>query len=245
MKKSAFFLSTSIITLGFISISEARAQACPGTESRQVVCRDFRGNAVDDSYCDKVGVKPVTTRTCPAQCPPSGDGGGDPLIFDLDGNGVSLLSVDDGVMFDIDNDGKLDQTGWVDKGDGMLALDENGNGIIDNQSELFGDIKSAAYKHLAEYDSNEDGKITRRDNVWKHLRMWIDKNSNGKTDPGELKTMKDLGMTKIDLNYKTVEEVSNGNDVTGRGKFTRYIKGVGRVVSDVVEAFFDFISDVT
>ena len=212
---------------------------CDGTENRAVRCRDFRGNIVADSFCDPVGAKPASTRPCTATCT-SGEVS-DPLIFDLDGNGISLLSAEEGVMFDIDNDGEPDQTGWVDSKDGLLALDENGNGIIDNQSELFGTAQKGAYKQLAEYDSNDDNIIDEQDAVWKHLRMWIDKNSNGKTDKKELHTMDDLGMKSIDLNYETVDEINNGNKVVGVGKYTILQKGK-EVINKVVEALFDFIT---
>ena len=157
-----------------------------------------------------------------------------------------FLSVDDGVMFDIDNDGEPNKTAWVDKNDGLLAFDQNGNGKIDNQSELFGNIENAAYQNLIEYDSNEDGVMNREDRIWKNLKMWIDKNTNGTTERGELVSLKELKITEIDLNYDTVEEINNGSEVTGRGSFTRWIKEghnkFKKVVSSVIEAFFSFNS---
>ncbi|MCC6597672.1 MAG: hypothetical protein IT559_02655 [Alphaproteobacteria bacterium] len=67
-----------------------------------------------------------------------------PLVLDLDGDGIELTRLGLGnagssaVYFDLDNDGFEQRTAWVTGGDGLLALDRNGNGIIDNQSELFG-----------------------------------------------------------------------------------------------------------
>jgi len=57
-----------------------------------------------------------------------------------------------------------------------------------------------------------------------------------------LKTIKDLKMTSIDLDYQTVDEVNAGNKVTGVGTFTRWVHGAGKVVSKVIEALFDFIA---
>ncbi|NCV16073.1 MAG: hypothetical protein EBV49_16615, partial [Betaproteobacteria bacterium] len=51
-----------------------------------------------------------------------------PLVFDLDGNGIRTLSVDRGVKFDLNADGRMDQTGWVASGDGLLARDLNQDG---------------------------------------------------------------------------------------------------------------------
>lgn len=61
----------------------------------------------------------------------------DPLVLDLNGDGVRLTSyVNDPVLFDTDNDGgSLERTGWVSKEDGIVVVDRNNNGRIDNISE--------------------------------------------------------------------------------------------------------------
>ncbi|MEO1660450.1 MAG: calcium-binding protein [Pseudomonadota bacterium] len=70
-------------------------------------------------------------------CPP--DDFGSPLVLDLDGNGIELTRLENSVaFFDIDNDGIRERTSWVGPGDGLLALDRNANGKIDNGAELFG-----------------------------------------------------------------------------------------------------------
>ena len=70
-------------------------------------------------------------------------GGGDPLALDLDGNGLQTISVStSNVLFDHDNNGLLERTGWLSGGDGFLVLDLNNNQKIDNGTELFGDSTS-------------------------------------------------------------------------------------------------------
>ena len=61
-----------------------------------------------------------------------------PLIVDLDGDGVETTTVENGAYFDHDNNGFAEKTGWVGKDDGLLAKDLNGNGQIDDGTELFG-----------------------------------------------------------------------------------------------------------
>ena len=253
-KKLLMGASIMIVSVYSNTVSvDAFAQAmCDGVQTRAIQCRDFRDNVVADSFCDQIGVTPTTTRGCQAPCPPPsppgddplmrGDGGGDPLIFDMDGNGVSLTSCEDGVMFDIDNDGVKDRTSWTDGRDGILTLDDNGNGTIDRQSELFGNSKDAAYKDLANYDSNGDGILNRRDTIWDDLKMWVDSNRDGISQEDELKTLREIGMTKIDLDYDTVEEVNAGNAVTAKGSFERILDNGKKFVSEVIETFFNFIS---
>src|SRR5262249_3605952 len=61
-----------------------------------------------------------------------------PLVLDLDGNGVQTLSTGAGVHFDLRADGTPVNTGWVGAGDGLLVRDVNGNGSVDDGTELFG-----------------------------------------------------------------------------------------------------------
>jgi hypothetical protein len=61
-----------------------------------------------------------------------------PLILDLDGDGVETLGQNFYIQFDHDKNGFAERTGWVGADDGLLVLDRNGNGQIDNGSELFG-----------------------------------------------------------------------------------------------------------
>ncbi len=78
----------------------------------------------------------------------------DPLVLDLDGDGIETLGISSTthVMFDSDGEkanGEARETtlgcgvktgaGWVKSDDGLLVLDRNGNGTIDNGNELFGE----------------------------------------------------------------------------------------------------------
>ncbi|MEW6741049.1 MAG: glucosaminidase domain-containing protein, partial [Nitrospirota bacterium] len=63
----------------------------------------------------------------------------DPLILDLDGDGIETTNVKDGAYFDYDGNGFSEQTGWAGADDGLLVMDRNGDGIINDGKELFGD----------------------------------------------------------------------------------------------------------
>ena len=85
----------------------------------------------------------------------------DPLVLDLDGNGIQLTEAGKGAIFDVTADGKLDNTAWVKGNTALLTYDRNGNGVVDNGSELFGDQNGAAdgFEELGKYDTN--GEIGR------------------------------------------------------------------------------------
>jgi hypothetical protein len=144
-----------------------------------------------------------------------------PLVLDLDGNGIETLSLKHTFLhFDHDNNGFFERTGWVGPNDGLLVLDLNGNGKIDNGLELFGNNTLLAdglpaedgFFALEQYDSNKDSFLTDQDLIWNRLRVWRDQNSNAQTDPGELLTMAELQIKAMQLyNYtdKIVDDQGN------------------------------------
>ena len=98
--------------------------------------------------------------------------------------------------------------------------DINGDGRINNGSELFGNHtllangKKAAngFDALKELDSNGDGKITRADDAWSELRVWQDRNQDAWSAKGELYTLDELGITELNTEYTTSKLVdSSGN----------------------------------
>jgi len=142
-----------------------------------------------------------------------------PLVFDIDGNGIRTLSVDQGVRFDLDADDKKDQTGWVGSGDGLLARDLDGDGQIDDGSELFGEATVLAdgsrakdgFEALASLDANRDGLVDAKDAGFASLKIWSDADADGYTDAGELKSLSELGITSVRVDAKSTSVFDNGN----------------------------------
>ncbi|MCM1468014.1 MAG: hypothetical protein NC086_07695 [Alistipes sp.] len=144
----------------------------------------------------------------------------DPLVIDIGEEGITLRSINNGVNFDLDNNGFAEKTAWIGKDDGFLAYDRNGNGIIDNGGELFGDqvilsdgSKSVSgFDALADVDENNDGVIDNNDSVFANLLVWIDSNHNGISESDELRTLNELGIVSISLEHT---EVSFTDEETG------------------------------
>lgn len=101
----------------------------------------------------------------------------DPLVINLDTD-VAELS-DQQFYFDIDADGEMDEISQLGSGSGYLALDKNGDGIINDGSELFGTSNGDGFADLARYDEDGNGWIDENDAVWSKLKIWC-KDENGK-----------------------------------------------------------------
>ena len=131
----------------------------------------------------------------------------DPLVLDLDGDGFETLSVNDGVYFDEDATGLAEKTAWVSADDALLAVDLNGNGVIDDGSELLGtstllangEKAKSGFEALAQYDTNGDGVIDCNDEIFSKILIWQDKNGDGVSQKDELISLEKAGIVSISL----------------------------------------------
>jgi Ca2+-binding RTX toxin-like protein len=156
----------------------------------------------------------------------------DPLVLDLNGNGIETIAPDatNPVLFDHTGSGIRTGTGWVAPSDGFLVMDRNGNGTIDTGAELFGDstpladgsLASDGFAALADLDSNHDNQINVADAQFASLRVWRDLNQDGVSQSGELFTLAAAGVASLSLAHTTgVTALPNGNTIGSQGSFTR------------------------
>lgn len=153
-----------------------------------------------------------------------------PIILDLNGNGIETTGVKQGAYFDHANDGFAERTGWVDTADGLLVLDLNGNGKIDNGGELFGSETLLAngskaangFEALKALDSNGDHQINTDDAAFASLKIWIDADGDGHSQASELLSLPAAGVTSIVTTYSNSTIVdAQGNAHRQLGTYTR------------------------
>ncbi|MGY4812932.1 calcium-binding protein [Xylella fastidiosa subsp. fastidiosa] len=176
----------------------------------------------------------------------------DPLVLDLDGDGIETVAAGKHILFDHDGDGIKHASGWVKPDDGFLVLDRNGNGRIDDGSELFGADTVLANGHkatsgfeaLRDLDSNGDGLFDAADARFTDVRVWRDLNQDGQSQANELFTLSSLGIASITLTPTNTEDVDlgNGNLIDNRGTYTRTDGRTG-VVGDLQLGLEHFYRD--
>jgi len=130
----------------------------------------------------------------------------DPLVINLDSD-VAEIS-DQKFFFDLDSDGYENEVSSFSKGTGVLALDLNGDGIINNGKELFGPNSGDGFKDLAQYDKDKNGWIDENDDVFDKLKIWMKEEDGSDT----LYTLKEkgvgaiyLGKSQTDYDFKDKE----------------------------------------
>lgn len=170
------------------------------------------GGCIEQFMCDYPTV--WNPETCVCDSPPDS-----PIVLDVSGNGFDLTSATGGVNFDLNSDGTTEHLSWTAAGsdDAWLVLDRNGNGGIDNGTELFGNftpqpqpppgVERNGFLALAEYDKlenggNNDNKISKFDAIFNSLRLWQDENHNGISEPNERHKLHQLGIHTMGLNFR-------------------------------------------
>jgi hypothetical protein len=144
-----------------------------------------------------------------------------PIVVDIGGNGFRLTDAAGGVTFDLNGDGRSERLPWTDPegDDAWLALDRNGNGLVDDGAELFGNFTEQpasqapnGFEALRVFDEvgkggNRDGWIDTTDDVFGSLRLWRDGNQDGMSQASELHGVAWAHLRRISLDYREFRRV--------------------------------------
>lgn len=174
-----------------------------------------------------------------------------PILLDLDRNQFNLSGGP--VYFDIDADGQPETLTWVAPGtqDAFLFFDRNGNGVVDDGSELFGNATllisgeqaQHGYEALAEFDlvengGNQDGIISDADSIFSDLGVWIDSNANGIHGNSESQSLAEAGVLSIGLDYRESRRTdSHGNEFRYIGSGSIEVNGKSKMMA-TTDVFF-------
>lgn len=126
-----------------------------------------------------------------------------PIIFSLaPGRDLpDLLAPGAIVRFDLDGDGLRRAWPWVKPTTGLLVWDPSGRGRITSGRQLFGSVTfwmffNDGFHALNVLDDDRDGRL--RGSELHGLAAWFDRNTNGRSDPGEVVPIGRLGIRAID-----------------------------------------------
>ncbi|WP_374348035.1 hypothetical protein [Chitinimonas sp.] len=136
----------------------------------------------------------------------------DPLIINFAAASASLGSQQIGL--DIDADGTPEQVSFVGPGSGFLALDRNGNGEIDDGSELFGSRSGNGFADLASHDEDHNGWIDENDAVFEQLKIWTQNSAGGRL----LLSLKQADVGAISLRHAPTEFTLRDERQIARGQ---------------------------
>lgn len=135
----------------------------------------------------------------------------DPLVINLDSDVADVK--DQTFYFDLDADGEMDEISQLGKGSGYLALDKNGDGVINDGNELFGTKSGNGFADLAKYDEDGNGWIDENDAIWDKLKIWC-KDEDGKD---VLYRLADKGVGAICLQNTATDFTLQGQGGSTRG----------------------------
>lgn len=189
-------------------------------------------------YCGGSEVPQWDPFACQWTCVPNPNGS--PILIDISGKGFELTNAAGGVSYDISGTGTLVQMGWTAPGaqNGFLCLPDASG--CNTGKQLFGNFTPQpvsdtpnGFAALGVYDANGDGVIDAKDAIYAKLRLWIDLNHDGVSQPNELFTLPQLGITWISLKYKWDQRSDKYGNVFRYRAQVGSTSGAGRMAYDV------------
>lgn len=166
-----------------------------------------------------------------------------PLVLSFDDAPVRFGQSDRFFDFGI---GASIVTDWPSASTPWLALDRNGDGAIDDATELFGSSTLLrgggravnGFVALRELDTDGDGRITPSDQAWASLLVWTDRNGDRVSSRDELASLEATGVTAIDLGYTREPRCDARGNCEGERAGFRFTDEAGSVrAGNVVDVY--------
>lgn len=156
----------------------------------------------------------------------------DPLILNFDGNAAEL--TDQEFYFDLDCDGKKELISSLGNGSGYLALDKNGDGVINDGSELFGPKNGNGFEELAAYDEDGNGWIDENDAIFNSLKIWCkDENGNDRLYSLAEKGVGAICLQNVSTDFSLKNEKNETNGIIRNTGIFLYENGAAGTIQHV------------
>ena len=161
---------------------------------------------------------------------------GTPIVLAFGGERVTFDSAVP-ASFDLAGAEMSTVTDWPAASTPWLALDRDGDGAIENGSELFGSMTKLAsggrakngFQALRDLDDDGDGKLTAKDAAFAKIVLWADADRDRVSSKSEMKSLADAGIQSISIDYDVVAKCdARGNCERERASFT-YVTASGSV----------------
>lgn len=173
----------------------------------------------------------------------------EPIVIDLDGDGVEFDGVSDGITFDVDGDGIAERTAWANQDDGVLVYDENDNNHLDGRSEFaFAEYSenpdATDLEGLRHFDTNNDLILDANDDEFESFKLWQDRDGDGEVGEGEMMTLEEAGIESLELTSDGEAYYTAGGDVLVNGEAgVNYADGSKGVLADAEFRYEELTSD--
>ena len=158
----------------------------------------------------------------------------DPLVINLDAKGATV--TDQKFFFDLDADGTEESVSFVGEGSGFLALDKNGDGQINDGTELFGTKSGDGFADLAAYDADQNGWIDENDEIFNRLKVWT-KDADGNNKLVDLKQADVgaifLGKVGTEFSLNSLEDNQTNGMIRSTGVYLKESSGAAYTVQHV------------
>ena len=151
--------------------------------------------------------------------------GSDPIVLDLNGDGIHFTASDAGIDFDLNADGFAEALSWASPEDGTLVMDLDRSGAIENGTEVLSETFNGfgfgtSMEALRSLDTNVDGTVDAADARFADLQVWRDANGDGASQAGELLSLAEAGIVNISVQEQARNETIDGQQVYAAGTFT-------------------------